>query len=194
MTTRETPAGPAASLPAAEVVASPLLGLDFHVRRALVVLFQLLLIGASYWLAFALRFDFRIPPNELLVFWATLGPLLLVRLTAFAYFQLYSGWWRYVGMRDLYALSKAVVASTVIFTAVLVFLGRVQSFPRSVLAIDALLTMGLIGGARFTLRAVRENRRPSAEGLRKRRVLIIGAGDAGELLLREIQNNPRLGY
>ena len=195
MTPRETPAAaPAAPPPATEAVASPLLGLDFHVRRALVVLFQLALIATSYWLAFALRFDFRIPAPELQVFWATLGPLLLVRLTSFAYFQLYSGWWRYVGMRDLFALSKAVIVSTVVFTTLLVALGRVQSFPRSVLAIDAMLTMSLIGGARFTLRALRENRRPGSEGQRKRRVLIIGAGDAGELLLREIQNNPRLGY
>jgi FlaA1/EpsC-like NDP-sugar epimerase len=123
-----------------------------------------------------------------------LGPLLLVRLSAFAYYQLYSGWWRYVGMRDLYALFKAVVASTVLFTTALVVLGRTQAYPRSVLAIDAILTMMMIGGARFTLRALRESQRPGAEGMRKRRVLIIGAGDAGELLLREIQNNPRLGY
>ena len=195
MTAHETlpPTPPAASQAAGES-GFPLLFLGFHVRRALVVVLQLGMVAASYWLAFALRFDFRIPPNELLTFWLTLGPLLLLRLGAFAYYRLYSGWWRYVGMRDLYALFKAVLVSTVLFTTALVLLGRAPAFPRSVLAIDAVLTMMMIGGARFTLRALREQQRPRAEGLRRRRVLIIGAGDAGELLLREIQNNPRLGY
>ncbi len=174
--------------------AFPLLGLGFHVRRALVVALQLLLVAVSYWLAFALRFDFRIPPSDLITFWTTLAPLLLMRASAFAYYQLYSGWWRYVGMRDLYALLKAVLSSSILFAAALVLLGRALAFPRSVIAIDAVLTMMMIGGARFTLRALRESRRPRADGMRKRRVLIIGAGDAGELLLREIQNNPRLGY
>jgi FlaA1/EpsC-like NDP-sugar epimerase len=195
MTQHETPVLAAPPVPEPEEETGfPLLGLAFHVRRALVVGLQLVLVAASYWTAFALRFDFHIPPFELETFWLTLGPLLLVRLSAFAYYQLYSGWWRYVGMRDLYALLKAVISSTVLFTTALVLLGRAQAYPRSVLAIDAVLTMMMIGGARFTLRAVRESRRPGAEGMRKRRVLIIGAGDAGELLLREIQNNPRLGY
>jgi len=192
----ETPT-PVVPIPAADDAPErsfPLLGLGFHVRRALVVALQLLLVAVSYWTAFALRFDFRIPPADLITFWTTLGPLLLMRLSAFAYYQLYSGWWRYVGMRDLYALLKAVLSSSILFTAALVLLGRALAFPRSVIAIDAVLTMMMIGGARFTLRAVRESRRPRADGMRKRRVLIIGAGDAGELLLREIQNNPRLGY
>jgi len=164
----------------------------FKFRRVLLVLFHAGLVTLSFALAFMLRFDALIPAMYMPAFTLTLPLLLVSRLVAFAFFRLYSGWWRYVGMRDMFALIKAVAASSVLFAASLIFLGP-RDFPRSVLVIDALLTLVLIGGARFALRAVRETRRP-APAARKRRVLIIGAGDAGELLLREMHNNPRLGY
>ncbi|HTG53895.1 MAG TPA: hypothetical protein VL980_03555, partial [Gemmatimonadaceae bacterium] len=195
MTQHDTPvlASPPPEPPTGES-AAPLFGLGVQMRRALVIVAQMVLVALSYWLAFQLRFDFRLRTAETDIFLATLVPLMLARLGAFAYYRLYSGWWRYVGMRDLYALFKAVIVSSVLFTTGLVLFGRTSGYPRSVLFIDAVLTMMLIGGARFTLRAMREARRPDVSGMRKRRVLIIGAGDAGELLLREIQNNPRLGY
>ncbi|HEX6534970.1 MAG TPA: nucleoside-diphosphate sugar epimerase/dehydratase [Gemmatimonadaceae bacterium] len=170
------------------------LGVLYRHRRVVVVLTHLTLVIVSYALAFTLRFDRMIPAAYDGIFWRTLGPLVVLRLSAFAYFRLYSGWWRYVGMRDMVALIKAVAVSSVLFTASLVFTGHAYDFPRSVLVIDAVLTLMLIGGARFALRAARESRRPVTGGPRLRRVLIIGAGDAGELLLREMHNNPRLGY
>ena len=195
MTQHDTPvlAAPPQEPPTGENAVRPF-GMRMRVRRALVIVAQMGLVALSYWLAFQLRFDFRLHPAETDIFLATLLPLMLARLGAFAYYRLYSGWWRYVGMRDLYALLKAVLVSSVLFTTGLVLFGRTSGYPRSVLFIDAVLTMMLIGGVRFTLRAMREARRPDVSGMRKRRVLIIGAGDAGELLLREIQNNPRLGY
>jgi FlaA1/EpsC-like NDP-sugar epimerase len=171
-----------------------LVRLTYRHRRIVVVAFHTVLVVASYGLAFMLRFDGLIPRTYTATFWQTLLPLAAFRLGAFALFQLYSGWWRYVGVRDMVALIKAVVASSVLFTASLVFTGHAYRYPRSVVVIDALLTVVLIGGARFTLRAMRESRRPRAVGPRSRRVIIIGAGDAGELLLREMRNNPTLGY
>jgi len=99
-----------------------------------------------------------------------------------------------VGMRDVLALLKAVAISSALFIGLLFFTGDAYGFPRSVLVIDAVLTVMLIGGVRFALRAVRESRRPQHGGPRPRRVLIVGAGDAGEMLLREMHNNPGLGY
>ncbi|HEU4642850.1 MAG TPA: nucleoside-diphosphate sugar epimerase/dehydratase [Gemmatimonadaceae bacterium] len=169
-------------------------GALYRHRRILVVAFHLVLVASSYALAFMLRFDRMIPAAYAATYWSTLGPLLVFRLSAFAFFRLFSGWWRYVGMRDLHALLKAVALSSVLFVTSLVFTGHAYDYPRSVLVIDAILTLVLIGGVRFALRAVRESRRPAAAAPRLRRVLIIGAGDAGELLLREMHNNPRLGY
>jgi len=164
-------------------------------RRLLVVLLELVLVTVSYASAFALRFDGNIPLAQQDIFWSTLPVLLVLRLGAFALYRLHTGWWRYVGMRDMVALLKAMLVSSVLFAAGLFVLGLANHYPRSVLIVDGMLTTMLVGGVRFALRAIRESRRraptPSAKG---RRVLIIGAGDAGELLLREMRNNPRLGY
>ena len=169
----------------------------FRYRTILLVALHLILVCASYLLAFVLRFmdEAVIPPWALGVFIDTLPWIVLFRLLAFGYYRLYRGWWRYVGMRDLFALLKATAVSSLTFAAMLVLLGHTQNFPRSVLVLDAVLTIVLIGGMRFSLRALQENRRRAPrERVRLRRVLIIGAGDAGEMLLREMHNNPRLGY
>ena len=180
--------------PATERVLGWLASKALRYRRLMVVTTHLVLVVASYWLAFVLRFDRMIPRAYWSLFVTTLWPLLIFRLGSFAFFRLYSGWWRYVGMRDMVALVKAMAISSALFTALLVFTGQAYQYPRSVIVIDAVLTLFFIGGVRFALRALRENRRPATGGPRLRRVVIIGAGDAGELLLREMHNNRGLGY
>jgi FlaA1/EpsC-like NDP-sugar epimerase len=169
------------------------LALLLRYRTALLIALHIALVAVSYTLAFLLRFEWIIPSPYFEAYLATLPLLLVARLLAFAYFRLYRGWWRYVGMRDLFDLIKAVAASSLLFIAALIFLGKAPAIPRSVLLLDPILTIVLIGGMRFVLRAVREQQRPQLAP-RLHRVLIIGAGDAGELLLREMNNNPRLGY
>jgi FlaA1/EpsC-like NDP-sugar epimerase len=169
------------------------INLLFRYRSILIVSFHFVLLLFSYWIAYVLRFEGFVPQPYIDAFIASLPLLLGCRLLAFAHYGLYRGWWRYVGMRDLYSLIRAVLVSSLVFTAALLFIGGEATVPRSVIVLDALLTIVLIGGVRFALRAVRENRRPK-QGPRLRRVLIIGAGDAGELLLREMHNNQRLGY
>ncbi len=172
---------------------SIVLALMLRYRTIVLIALHVALVAASYTLAFLLRFEWGIPAPYFQTFLATLPLVIVLRLLAFAHFRLYRGWWRYVGMRDLFDLIKAVVASSFLFIAALLFLGKASAMPRSILLLDPILTIGLIGGMRFVLRAVRERRRPMTAS-RLRRVLIIGAGDAGELLLREMNNNPRLGY
>jgi FlaA1/EpsC-like NDP-sugar epimerase len=168
--------------------------LTFKHRRLLVIGLHSVIVIASYALAYVLRFDNAFPRHYSSLFLATLGPLVIVRVGAFIYYRLYSGWWTYVGVRDMIALLKAVAVSSVIFASYLVLSSSATGFPRSVLVIDALLTVMFMGGVRFGLRIFRESRRPVTASARPRRVMIIGAGDAGELLLREMHNNPRLGY
>ncbi|MDQ6886306.1 MAG: polysaccharide biosynthesis protein [Gemmatimonadota bacterium] len=165
----------------------------FRYRTVLLILFHLTLVVASYALAFMLRFEWLIPVGYRHAFIVTLPVIAGLRLLAFAHYRLYRGWWRYVGMRDMFDLLQAVAISSLFFVASLLFMGYAHGFPRSVIVIDGVLAVMLIGGARFSLRALRERRRPAVSPM-MRRVLIIGAGDAGEMLLREIQKNPRLGY
>jgi FlaA1/EpsC-like NDP-sugar epimerase len=137
--------------------------------------------------AFLLRFEFHIPRLYLSHALRWLAVLLVVRTVVHAWMGLFHGLWRYSGARDLIALVKASVVSTAVF-ALLVTLFGPQGLPRSVIIMDWLGSIVIVGGVRFSIRAVREiavhAAKPPPEG--RKRLLIVGAGDAGEMLMREI--------
>ena len=148
-------------------------------RRAIVILFHLILAAASYNLAFLLRFDGVIPDDQFYVFRVTLPVAIVIKGVTLWYFRLYKGLWRYAGMDDLIHLVKATSLSTVLLVfSVVIFYGH--GFPRSVFLIDWLTSISLFGGVRFSVRIVRElfhgkkNKKSSSI-----RTLIIGAGDSG---------------
>lgn len=156
-------------------------------RRMAIFGADALAVAASYYLAFWLRFDGAIPPEAISAFWNTLPLVFLVRLASFIYFQLYSGVWRYASINDLMSILKAVSVGTTLLVLPFFFFG-VPGYPRSVLIIDWFLMVSFLGGSRFALRAVRE---ATPRFLRRgRRILIIGAGDAGEMLVRELGKDP----
>lgn len=157
------------------------------VRRPVVFVLHLVLIPLGYLAAFALRFDVPIPETYWTLFLRTVPILIAVRLVSFAALGLYRGWWRHVGMKDLVALVRAVSVSTVLLLAALFFTQQLHGFPRSVLILDWILALGLFGGARFLVRALRESRSGRLELERcGTPALIIGAGDAAERLLRQV--------
>jgi FlaA1/EpsC-like NDP-sugar epimerase len=164
-----------------------------------------ILVAAAYFLAYRLRFDTRIPDRYQELFAATVGWVVLMSLVIFACFRLYQRWWRYTSQRDLVSVGEAVVVATLALggfvaltkpvTASSARAGEVAvSVPTGVLALFFLLTLFFVGGARFVSRAVYE--RP-LRGFRARkdarRILIVGAGDGGRLVLREVLRNPALG-
>jgi FlaA1/EpsC-like NDP-sugar epimerase len=159
-------------------------------RRLLILGIHLLLIPAAYLAAFLLRFDFALNPEYAGIFWRTLPYILILRLTAFAWFGLFQGWWRYVGMRDLIDLIQAVTLSSGLFVAALFLTGELAGLPRSVLVLDWVGAIFLFGGIRFCVRGIREGapRRGRAGGGRP--TLILGAGSSAELLLRQLRRNP----
>ncbi|HLZ44582.1 MAG TPA: polysaccharide biosynthesis protein, partial [Gemmatimonadales bacterium] len=179
-------------------------------RRALSIAGHLALVSVSYFIAYALRFDFRIPPAEVRTYAETLPYLLVLRLLLFHRFGVFRGYWHLVGVRDLRQLIAAVTLGSIAFGAVLVVVGRVGPVPLSVLMLDWLITIMLAGGIRFLTRWINEEpfRRPSRDqrGLlrwikeepfrrrqrsRGRPAIIIGAGVAGERLLRQLQHDSR---
>ena len=118
--------------------------------------------------------------------------VIAIKLGAFFYFGLYRNVWRYVSVEDLAAIAKAVTLGSVISIIVFIYLSRFQGHSRAVFFIDWGLLLVLVAGIRLLFRGLREyfsRIRPGG-----RRVLIMGAGDAGEMLLRELRNNPRLDY
>jgi FlaA1/EpsC-like NDP-sugar epimerase len=138
-------------------------------------------------IAFLLRFDLRVPAALRDIVHTWLPVLLAVRVLAFYRYGLFRGMWRYTGAKDAIAIAKATTLATLATTAfLLVAFGH--HFPRSVIAIEWFAAMLLVGGARFSFRAFRpQNLRVSDAESAPRRILIVGAGDAGEMLLREIQ-------
>jgi len=170
----------------------PALERILRVRRPMIILAHAVLVALAYWLAFALRFEFRLLPDELSKWSRTLPFVLVVRLLVFQWFHLYVGLWRYVSMRDIVVILKAGTLGSVILSAgILSAYGL--AFPLSVLMIDWLLCLALVGGVRLTLRVVRESQRRGRSG-EGRRALIVGAGDAGEILLRELGRSSVLEY
>jgi FlaA1/EpsC-like NDP-sugar epimerase len=153
---------------------------------------HLALVTVAYLLSFFLRFEFHLTASEWERFLRTLPFLLLARMTVFVWFHLYEGLWRYVSVRDILAILKAVTLSSMIFVvSVFGFFG--PGFPLSVFFLDWVLCLALVGGVRLALRALRESSRRNGQG-HGRRALIVGAGDAGEMLLREIDRSLELNY
>jgi FlaA1/EpsC-like NDP-sugar epimerase len=163
------------------------------VRRPAVLLLHVLLIPSGFYGAFLLRFDFAPPPEYVGLFWMTVPYVLVLRLACFAFFRLFQGWWRHVGMRDLVDLVRATTLSSLLLLPAIFMLGDLNGltgpvrFPRSVLVLDWILALVLFGGFRFLVRAFREERLSPWRQARGRSALLIGAGNAAERLLRETQ-------
>jgi UDP-GlcNAc:undecaprenyl-phosphate GlcNAc-1-phosphate transferase len=167
---------------------------DFsYKRRIFEVLLDVVLIVLAYWSAYAIKFEPFSNSPAWKLFLRTLPVLVVVRLAAFLLFGVYRGIWRYTSIDDLMAFAKAVAAGSVISLVIVLFKFRFQGYSRAVFLIDALVMLLLLTGSRIAFRFFRQVL-PAANGDQARRVLIYGAGDAGELLLRELLNNRDLRY
>jgi FlaA1/EpsC-like NDP-sugar epimerase len=166
-------------------------------RNRYILLGDLPLIAIAAFGAFALRFDWMFA-NYRPEFLPFLAVSLIVKPVILYAFGMYNRYWRYATATDLLAVTLAVFASSVIMAA-LVGIGRavgvVPDFSRPVLLIDWLLTMGLLGALRMSVRVIGEaNEKNRRSGARTagRRVLVVGAGEAGTMVVREMQRNPQL--
>ncbi len=161
-------------------------------RRIAEILIDVMLITLAYFSAYLVRFESQFDQFYFQLFVRTLPWILVIKLSTFYYMGLYQSVWRYISVRDMLDIVKAVLLSSFVILSFIVLLSRFEGFSRSVFLIDAMFTLILIGGSRGLLRVLREY----LENYRRegRRVVIIGAGDAGELMLREIRNNLEMNY
>jgi FlaA1/EpsC-like NDP-sugar epimerase len=172
---------------------------------------QLAVDGVLVALAYALAYELRlgdlpqgIPERYEDLLWATIGPFVVGSLAVFAAFRLYGRRWRYLGHHDFVAIVQAVAVATLGLAGYVALVKPVSlpsragevavTAPTGVLVLFFLLALGSVGGARFAATAIHE--RPlRGFGARKdaRGLLIVGAGDGGRAVLREILRNPELG-
>ena len=164
-------------------------------NRGWLVLLDALLINVALWGALALRFDFSIPFNLRANYWAIAVYITLIRLSLLTIFGVYRGVWRYIGLNDLVAILKAVTLGSLIVAASSMFLGRGLGYPRSVIIIEGLGDIMLVGGLRLALRLVNQRiKTTKTKGIIRKRILIVGAGDAGEMVIRQMISHPEYGY
>jgi UDP-GlcNAc:undecaprenyl-phosphate GlcNAc-1-phosphate transferase len=161
-------------------------------RRIFEVLLDVLLVILAYYFSYALLFGSDLSPDVWRLFLSTIPVLIFVKMTALLASGVYRGLWRYISLDNLIVYAKAVAAGSVASVLALLFAFRFEGFSRAVFVLDAMIFFLMLAGSRVAFRLFRQLLpAPSAGG---RRVLIYGAGDAGELLLREMRNNLRLQY
>jgi len=179
----------------------------FNKNFLIIFIVDVLLLAAALYDAFLIRFEFNIPPFYLDLFLRMLPYVIVTKIACLYFFDLYRGMWRYTSISDLLNIIKAATASSLLITLFIAFKMRFIGYPRSVFIIDCFLTILFIAGFRllvrlFFERLAREKSNKSMPqqfmSLFKRypksvkKLLIIGAGDCGEKILREIRDNSSL--
>ena len=122
---------------------------------------------------------------------------LIIKLVILFLFSLYRRYWRYASVDELVSIFLAVGSATLIiagvfFGASILGLGTARSLPRSVPFIDGLLTLVVVGGSRFSIRVAAHKRRRSEHKHLNKTVLIVGAGDAGAVIAREMLSSRHI--
>jgi len=176
----------------------------------IVLLTDILLLSSSLFFAYLIRFDFHLLRPTSMLFYQILPLVLIIKTCCFYLFDLYRGMWRYTSIADLLNIIKASCVSSLIVIFLILFShSRFIGFPRSVFVLDWCFTILLISGYRLCIRLYFErmsNNKTSSIPTRQvlamffkkmadtKRLLIIGAGNGGEKIYREINDNARLQY
>ena len=160
-------------------------------RRLVVILIHLLLAVLANYSAFLLRFDGILPHEQFNNFVQVLPILLLLRLAFYLQGGLYKDLWRYSSISDLIKIIKSVTFGSLAFFLLSRYVLADTAYPRSIYILDWLLLILLSGGSRLLVRIFKEYLSTEASG---KKTLIIGAGDAGEMIVRDMKNNPKYCY
>ena len=154
------------------------------------VILDAVLIALAYYGAYVLRWDADLPPEQVAMFARTLPVVIVVQLLCFLMWGEYRGLWRYVGIDDLLVIAKAVLTGVFLSGQVILASHGWQAPSRAVLILFAMLLFTFVGGSRLSFRLLQglivghANSHPEAIP-----VLIYGAGDKGEILIREIRSH-----
>jgi UDP-GlcNAc:undecaprenyl-phosphate/decaprenyl-phosphate GlcNAc-1-phosphate transferase len=165
-----------------------------HKRRIFEVILDSQLITLSYYGAYALLFGSFENTGDWEIFLKSLPILIVMNLFAFLAVGVYRGIWRYTSVRDFITFAKGVALGSILSLLAILILYRFQNFSRAVFIVTAILLFMAIAGSRLAFRLFRQILPMPREGRGYRNVLIYGAGDGGELVLRELYNNPEWDY
>ena len=166
--------------------------------------FDIFIIISSLYLAFNLRFEFALAHEYKRMIIYALPLFLIVKLIVFAGFRMYKITWRYVGINDLCNIVGAIItAESILMVLILLsfpwFFQSLQSsyfsgFPRSIFLIDGVISLLFASGIRISKRLYLEVIRKKRYGSRGKRTIIIGAGNTGEMIIRDIARQGFSGF
>lgn len=165
----------------------------FRAKRVLVFFLDVVLVAAAFSFSFLLRFDFKIPAHQWNMLLEGLGVVLIAKPILFAASGMYRNIWRYASLQDAYEIFKVITFSSLVSAFLLVFMNGPFALPRSIYILDWFILFAFVAASRLVWRVYRETK--FTPSLRKgKKTLIIGAGDAGNLLLREIRKQRSSPY
>jgi FlaA1/EpsC-like NDP-sugar epimerase len=165
-------------------------------HRVWQLVFDAVLIVAAWRLTFFLIFDQATPVYyRHLLDWQVVALLIAIELATFVLFGFYNRWWRYVSTRDMWGAFRGVTVGSALALLVLYAFppNHTAHLPRRIAALYYLLLLAFVAGSRLLARTLIE-RPPGGIVAHGKEVLIIGAGDAGQLMVREMQRNRQLHY
>jgi len=153
------------------------------------------LCTAAWFLAFRLRFDPRIPPYYETLFTRTIWIVVLIQVAVFILFGFYNRWWRYVSIRDMWSVVRGVIVASLVADVTVYLVNPVNTvrLPRSIAVMDLLITLAFVAGTRLLARTLIE-RPGSGVMAHGKEVVVVGAGDAGRLIVQEMQRSRLLNY
>ena len=164
-------------------------------HRLLQLLADAAIVAVSWVLAFEIRFDHGLPVYYDTLLRRTILIVVAIKLAVFIMFGFHRRWWRYVSVRDMWSAARGVVVASLVADVTVYFVSPVHGLrlPRSIAAMDLLITLALVAGARLLTRTVME--RPHFGVVaRGKEVIVVGAGDAGRLVVQEMQRSRLISY
>jgi len=162
-------------------------------RRVFEVFLDAFLITISYYISYALLFGTFEQSSNWSLFVSTLPLLIVLKLAAFLLVGVYRGLWRYTSIGDFITFAKGVVLGSGLCVLAILLMYRFQNFSRAVFVVDSLVLLLALVSSRMAFRLIRQVL-PMPGSSDGKRILIYGAGDGGEMVYRELRNNPEWQY
>ena len=160
--------------------------------RTFLALFHDIVAAAIAWIvAYLLRFNFAIPSEFESEMFAIAGWVVMLQITVFVTFGLYRGVWRFASVSDLKRILLAVGFSAVLLSALFFMVKTDVVIPRSVLVLDPLLLILIMGGSRFAYRAWKEHLLYGMTLKQGEPVIVLGAGDAAIALVKDLARSTQ---
>jgi FlaA1/EpsC-like NDP-sugar epimerase len=160
-------------------------------RSLLLVLIDIFIINIAFFLAFLIRFDFDIPVQYIILYKQSFIVFTLSNIFTFIFFKQYHKIWRYVNLKDLIDLMVVITIGSAVSSLIL-FLLQIH-LPRSIYPLSWLLNIMLVISSRIFYRYVMSNSKVKIKNIVFKNTLIIGAGSAGQMLIRELKAHPEIG-